>query len=175
MEIRPAISFAKNRFGEKELTGAEIGVQTGIHAQSILDNLKIKELILIDIWGKYVQEGQSINFAEYYREVKKRFRRHNNVKILRRPSIKAVIRFADAYFDFVYIDGCHTYDAVIQDLNIWYPKIKQGGILCGHDFTKTLWPGVVKAVLEFCNKNTLKLNSSLTEANTRSDWWIVKE
>ena len=42
--------------------------------------------------------------------------------------------FADNSLDFVYIDGNHKYEYVLQDLNLWYPKVKQGGYLMGDDY-----------------------------------------
>ena len=44
--------------------------------------------------------------------------------------------FEDDCFDFVYIDANHAYDFVIQDIELWYPKVKKGGgqILIKQDF-----------------------------------------
>jgi hypothetical protein len=42
--------------------------------------------------------------------------------------------FPDNYFDLVYIDACHTYEAVTQDINISIPKIKSNGFIAGHDY-----------------------------------------
>jgi predicted O-methyltransferase YrrM len=55
-------------------------------------------------------------------------------------------QIGDGSVDLVYIDGDHTYDGVMRDLNAWVPKIKKGGIVCGDDIG---WPGVKKAVDEF--------------------------
>ena len=59
--------------------------------------------------------------------------------------------FKDSSIDFIYIDGCHTYDAVLQDLKNYYSKIKYGGLVCGHDFSDG-WPDVRQAVLDFFKK-----------------------
>ena len=40
--------------------------------------------------------------------------------------------------DVIFIDADHRYDAVWRDIVTWYPKLKKGGILCGHDFDMTL-------------------------------------
>lgn len=42
--------------------------------------------------------------------------------------------FSDKFFDAVYIDGLHTYDQVLLDIDNYLPKIKSGGIISGHDF-----------------------------------------
>jgi hypothetical protein len=42
-------------------------------------------------------------------------------------------------------------------LNLSYNKIKQGGFICGHDYTKVMFEGVVRAVDEFCIEKNLEI------------------
>jgi hypothetical protein len=42
--------------------------------------------------------------------------------------------FEDNSLDFVYIDANHTYEGVKEDIKYWYPKVKPGGLLLGHDY-----------------------------------------
>jgi predicted O-methyltransferase YrrM len=65
---------------------------------------------------------------------------------IRKPSIEAANDFQDESCDAVYIDMQHTYESVIQDLKAWYPKVKKGGYIAGHD---VYLDGVNKAVKEF--------------------------
>jgi len=44
-------------------------------------------------------------------------------------------KFEDESIDFLFIDGDHNYSAVKKDLEYWYPKVKKGGIISGHDYT----------------------------------------
>lgn len=37
--------------------------------------------------------------------------------------------------DYVYIDGDHRYKSVMRDIVVWWPKVRPGGILAGHDFS----------------------------------------
>lgn len=67
---------------------------------------------------------------------------------LRLPSHEAALAFAPESLDFVFLDGCHLYEEVRRDLESWYPKLRAGGVLAGHDYTPA-WPGVVRAVEEF--------------------------
>jgi hypothetical protein len=63
-------------------------------------------------------------------------------------------QFADEYapgsLDAVYLDAVHTYDDTLAAIGRWCPKIKAGGLLCGHDYADT-FPGVVQAVNEALN------------------------
>ena len=64
--------------------------------------------------------------------------------------------FKDYSLDFVYIDGNHKYDSVIEDLNTWYPKVKYRGIIAGDDY-KYKFPGVIRAVNEFSNMHNFHI------------------
>jgi predicted O-methyltransferase YrrM len=58
--------------------------------------------------------------------------------------------FEDDSVDVIFIDAGHSYESVIQDIKSWLPKIKNGGIMSGHDYNS--WPGVKMAVNEIFNK-----------------------
>ena len=67
--------------------------------------------------------------------------------------------------DFVYIDGLHTYEGCSKDIEVWWPKIRKGGMLMGDDFHM---PGVAKAVEEF-GYCTLRFRRTYTRW-----WWRIK-
>lgn len=48
-------------------------------------------------------------------------------------SLEACEKFGDKSIDFLFIDADHRYTPFISDLKAWYPKMKIGGIICGHD------------------------------------------
>jgi len=52
--------------------------------------------------------------------------------------------------DLVFIDALHDYESVMQDISLWWPKVRQGGILAGHDYNHK-WPGVERAVADHFN------------------------
>ena len=62
-------------------------------------------------------------------------------------SYNVVNNFKDNDYDFIYIDGSHTYESVKRDLELYLPKLKKGGIIGGHDYSQ-IWPGVIEAVNE---------------------------
>lgn len=68
--------------------------------------------------------------------------------ILQEESVAASNRFDDGSLDLVFVDGDHHQAAVMKDLAAWVPKIRNGGVVCGHDYGEPQWPGVKSAVLE---------------------------
>jgi predicted O-methyltransferase YrrM len=70
-----------------------------------------------------------------------------NLRLHEMPSKEASMFFEDGDVDMVFIDGDHTYRGVKGDIDTWLPKIKKGGLICGHDYGVE-WPGVVQAVNE---------------------------
>jgi len=66
------------------------------------------------------------------------------VNLIQACSPEASRLYADEQLDFVWLDGDHSYRAVLADLQAWWPKIKAGGFLAGHDF----WQPQVKRALK---------------------------
>jgi len=158
----------------RHLVGAEIGVFKGENAESILNLLNIKELVLVDPWAEYEDKvsGQSVKSSEQEKRfgfVTNKFKNNQKVRIIREYSINVAKMFEDNYFDFVYLDGDHSYEAVMVDLEAWYPKLKQFGVMCGDDYGHPSGVGVIKAVTEFSFKNKL-----LVGYGEDNQFWFVK-
>ena len=155
--------------------GAEIGVAFGGHADSILKNTKIERLYGIDPYLHLDNYKDPFNLpVEYFEKIYvfmlERLKNYNNrFKHIRKLSKDAVDDIKE-YLDFVYIDAEHTYNAVIEDIILWYPKIREGGIIGGHDYGHLNFPGVKKAVDEYFSRFNYKIN--LDESGV---WWVKKE
>lgn len=52
---------------------------------------------------------------------------------VRLPSHSAASLFSNGFFDVVFIDADHAYSQVTRDIRLWLPKVRRGGVLCGHD------------------------------------------
>ena len=148
------------------LVGAEIGVQKGIFSKYILDTLKIKNLYLIDPWshdtsGKYKDTANVIQKKQdlIYKTALYNTRSFSNKTILRKTSLEASNEIENESLDFVYIDARHDYKSVKEDIDVWYPKVKKGGYVCGHDYLNGFINGsefgVIKAVNEFIQENNI--------------------
>jgi len=142
------------------LSMAEIGSYAGGSATIFLKSGKVSEIVCVDMWeGDY--DGNDIcSFLCPMRIVEQKFDecmrvfRDQDLKVtkLKKASVEAAATFADGTFDLVYVDACHLYESVREDLIAWIPKVKRGGFISGHDFGCALFPGVKKAVLEIVGK-----------------------
>ena len=164
---RPAIKIMKEKFNGKLVKGAEIGVKKGENSRSILKELDIEKLYLIDIWNNY--KGIDNIYADQfknYKNILKQFRKDKRVRIIKDYSKYATNYIADKSLDFVYIDANHKYNNVYQDIELWFQKVKDGGIIAGHDIMNC--HDVLKAVKDFCIKNKILFYIKLP------DWYFYK-
>jgi hypothetical protein len=65
------------------------------------------------------------------------------VNIINADGVAAASRYADESLDFVFLDDDHSAGHVSRELAAWWPKIRPGGVLAGHDYD---WPSVKQAV-----------------------------
>lgn len=146
---------------------AEIGSFKGDFAALILAIGQPKELHLIDPWKHeaspvyekawYGGKTDQSQMDAIFERVQKRFQKQigsGQVTVHRKPSEAAHADFPDAYFDWIYIDGNHLYEFVAKDLQLFYPKVKPGGFICGDDYGDGQWwkGGVSRAVDEFVRR-----------------------
>jgi hypothetical protein len=156
--MRPAL---KNLENVERLRGIEIGVGDGIHAEIILENLDIYLLCLIDPYIHY--KGYMGKGAQKELIAKKKLQKWNEKLIwVKGFSNKAFFIIKDEFFDFVYIDGNHRYEYVIEDIRNYYSKVKNGGLICGHDYNHKQ---VKRAVNEIFD--TVEIDEK--------DWWVWKD
>jgi predicted O-methyltransferase YrrM len=147
----------------------EVGVYDGINAKSVLDNITNIEMYLVDPYVEYKNPARFLNQENQnalYKKVKKKFEKDDRVTIIRKPSIEAAELFDDKSLDLVFIDGNHEYEFVKRDILAWYPKIKTGGVLSGHDYAVDVkgCEGVVRAVHEVLDEFKL---------DTDKVWWLI--
>lgn len=162
----------------------EVGVERGAYAELILKRTNPRQLYLIDPWCYQNPEiyNDPLNVSdteqeEAFLETSKRFVSTPNVFIIRDFSKNAVEQFADESIDWIYLDGNHGYEAIKEDLSIWWPKIKKGGILSGHDYAAVPSFGVVQAVNEFLLDHNLEFHTltvGIDQYDIYDSWAIEK-
>eukprot|EP00971_Amphidinium_carterae_P067679 1340279-Amphidinium_carterae.1 len=68
----------------------------------------------------------------------------NRSRLMVTTSALAAGTVPDGSLDMVFLDADHTYKGVKQDIELWWRKVRHGGILAGHDYSHQ-FPGVVHA------------------------------
>jgi len=165
--LRDSAKLVKNKLGEN-LVVAEVGVQDGYNARTMLIEMGIKRLYLVDPYDMQFKgipsdyESHKEHYTNMFNNVREFF---NKVTIVTQPSDFASGLFTDGFFDWVYIDANHDYASVKNDLNSWYSKVRFGGILSGHDRGDA---EVDQAFQDFAKENSLPL------AQLHDDWVIEK-
>jgi len=126
--------------------GAEVGTGKGITAEYLLENCP--KLMLYQI--VYYNDGNSWSTQgakELWRERIKPYL--DRVIILNGKSTDVYKQVEDESLDFVFIDADHSYKMCLEDIRIWYSKVRRGGLVCGHDYQNGRWKGVEKAVRHY--------------------------
>lgn len=153
--------------------GVEIGVQRATFSTILLDHWHGACLHSVDPWRnfddpEYVDHANAPDdtHERYFRTASDRLARFGNrSQIHRLTSAEAAPQFEDNSLDFVYIDAQHHYEAVIEDLTLWAPKVRPGGVIAGHDYLDGEIGGnrfgVKQAVDEFAANLNLKIGATL--------------
>lgn len=166
--------------------GVEVGVCEGDYSFQILSHWKGRKLYSIDPWRAFGEEYQDVNNVSQelherrYQAVKSRLASFKErSEIIRKTSLEGALLFENETLDFVYLDAQHSYEAVKADIQAWYPKLKKGGILSGHDYFDAVLDcgvfGVRQAVKEFAESQKLKIYiSGETHESEIESWFVVK-
>jgi hypothetical protein len=137
--------------------GAELGVSKGRFTAFLCSNMYDMRMIAVDLWEPqpfasgdgaqtYVGWDHNESLADFKAMCIQYFPRR--VRILRMHTVEAAKLIPDESLDFVFVDALHTYEACKADIEAWWPKIRSGGMLSGHDYNHDKFPGVPKAVGE---------------------------
>lgn len=155
------------------LVGLEIGVYSGINATNLLNSLPgltlygVDPYIVFTDWnGRLTHHKEDPDKAE---EIADKLLTPFNTRYIKikKTSNEALTMFEDNFFDFIFIDGLHTYEQVLIDCKNYYPKLKTGGLFSGHDYNTI--QGVKQAVDEF----TTTVNKTIS-IEQNDVWFYIK-
>jgi Methyltransferase domain len=198
---RAVLPFALNErllFG----MGCEVGVAEGYFARHTLAHWG-GFLYLVDPYENLPDYDESYPQEENLAEMRENLKAYEDrYELVRKPSLAAAADFTDEFFDYVYLDGNHRYEAVRDDLNAWWPKLKKGGLFAGDDYGcfpempvdfghGELYFSVKRAVDEWALKNKRNISidwqadwdckgvmrgpDSETTFEVRArNWWLIK-
>lgn len=154
-------------FYNKNIVGAEIGVLEAQTTCSILQNCPlVYKMYCVDSYKSYTDllktpysiDDKSIEFIK--------LTAHHNVKhsgckerveFLEMDSYEASRIIADNSLDFVFLDAHMSKEDMDRDLKYWYPKVKNGGLISGHDWE---CEATQSSVSDFIKGNNLKCSVS---------------
>ena len=179
MSITPIINHLINYFSNNSINVIEIGARYGESSKLLLKYLNINKYIIIDpytSYNEYKDDGfnkiiSNDSDDKIFNKVNIELKNiHNNIIFYRTFSndITTINSIKNESIDLIFIDGNHTYNYVLQDLENYYPKLNKSGILCGDDFFMRMHkndvlntmpgnegydePMVYEAVIEFCKR-----------------------
>lgn len=163
------VNFARKQLLDllpKNSIGVEIGAWKGSFTEEILLEVEPSKLYIVDpykFYGEYdnawyggsigEQEKMDIIYSEYLERFKSNIDT-SQLEVIRKESKAGLISLEDESVDFTYIDGNHTYEFVLDDLELSFLKVKRGGYITGDDYNLVGWwdDGVTKAVYDFAAK-----------------------
>lgn len=144
------------------IRGCEVGVRRGDNSKHMFSVIPGLYMVLVDPYMPYEYKHQhrrnkwkwSQEKMDSIRHFACRKMRQCDVRWLMTTSEAAAPLVEDESLDFVYIDGDHSFNHAMMDILLWWPKVKKGGVLSGHDYGIR---GVGTAVRAFASKNNVKV------------------
>ena len=165
--MRDAIIQAIRNNTSSPTMGCEVGIWAGKLSSTFLEAFDNLTLYMVDCYlasglgnDKKTQKAMESAFANTLKYEQRRI-------MLVGKSLQVSHLVQDESLDFVYIDAAHDEESVTDDINTWYPKVKKGGIISGHDYS-----GKHKGVIAAVDKFVAKYNYTTERCTTV--WWFVK-
>ena len=144
-----------------EMKMVEIGSYLGESTLVFANNFK--EVITIDPFlENYDLKDETIKYAllsEVHEQFLLNIKDKNNIKHIHKTSDDAIVDLKGQSFDFIYIDGLHTYDQIKKDIKNYLPHVKKGGFIAGHDYHSN-HKGVIDGVNEMLKIDNIFLDTS---------------
>ena len=157
--------------GKKNLVGVEIGVSAGDNAFDMLVKLDIDTLYLVDPYHTFKQWSQD-RLNEHLELAQGLLENFKHKIIWLREFSHIAVNDIEDELDFVYVDGDHSFEGTSEDINLYWPKIKIGGLLCGDNWEVTSVRAAVKSFSKTRDEQ-LYLNQNVDVNSV--DWWFTKK
>jgi hypothetical protein len=146
---------------------AEIGVQNGFNSKQLFESGWKGKIICVDNWIRQEELGIAKELLKDY-----------SAYFMQCDSADAAQYFISENLDGVYIDAGHSYPEVKRDFEAWYPKVRKGGIVSGHDYGVNDCIGVKEFIDEYMRLHPeVEMNfttDDFFEGIEYQSWWFVK-
>jgi len=173
--------------------GVELGVDKGYFSNYLLENSRLERLYSIDAWQEgtdetlaaprkawTVRHGDEVMEAEA--EARRVLGRHGDRSVIVKSlSFDAAEGFSDGQVDFIMFDAGHRFTGFALDIIRWWPKVRPGGVIAGHDYWRRYRYEVMDVANAFCveHKLLMRLTWGDTSLDGRSyaspSFWTIKE
>lgn len=140
-------------------TFVEIGCKEGRTTGALLAALPDLKVCAVDPWAAVPNDAEDYtqwDFAAIEREFWENVGAHKNRCVMLRATSEQAAKgqcmaglshFMPEDIDVVFIDAAHDYQSCREDIRLWWPLVRAGGFLCGHDYQHA-FPGVMRAVAD---------------------------
>lgn len=130
----------------------EVGCKEGRTTGFLLANFPELHVTAIDPWAPVANTDEDYkdwDFAQIERDFWANTRAGEyRCEMVRKTSLEAAAHFQKHNHhcaDIIFIDAGHDYENALADIRAWWPLVREGGMLCGHDYQHR-FPGVMRAV-----------------------------
>jgi hypothetical protein len=166
--------------------GAEIGVWKGAYSASFCEANPNLHMLCVDPWLSYpawldtknsMPPDQAVRVMSDAYDIARARLSPFTCTIMRTFSEDAAKDVPDRSLDFVYIDGNHVEQAVYEDLTLWAPKVRSGGVVAGHDyraFSNKPTIHVIEAVQRYTAEYAIDPWFITAGDRTPSFLWVVR-
>lgn len=142
---------------QKYTSFVEVGCKEGRTTGHILKTVPEARVVAIDPWQKMERDPDPLretyelwDFEKIERDFDNNVGEHRHRCVMMRETSKRAAYLLQGEFDLVFIDAMHDFVSVDEDITLWLPKVRKGGILAFHDFNHK-WPSVERAIAKHFN------------------------
>ena len=133
--------------------GLDLFEESDENKDEVIPNTTFSSNPIKRFYYRYVKR-QNPYSLEAVKELLQKF--SNNVHLIKGNSNKLLSKIDMSKIDYVFLDGGHEYNTVLNDLSCCIEVINNDGTILCDDYDLTYAPGVKQAIDEFINKNNFK-------------------
>ena len=130
--------------------GLDLFEESDENKNEIIPNTTFSSNPVKQFYYKFIKR-QNPYSLEAVEELLAKFKK--NIHLIKGNSNKVLKKIDMSKIDYVFLDGGHEYNTVLNDLNCCMDVINNCGIILCDDYDLRQAPGVKKAIDEFVNKN----------------------
>lgn len=162
--------------------GCWLGKSFAFLCQEVTKSGKDIHLYAVDNWAGSPCDGLDRTAREYNASAKPLFLRfEENIRpfaerlktsatAITGDSAESACKFENHSLDFVFIDADHSYEAVKRDVLSWFPKMKPGGVIAGHDYNRDSVHNAVRDAFE--SIGIVKSRCGFASPCCPTSWWF---